>query len=113
MGNLEPRALGAGTACVKQCKKPASRKLGGDRSKPHDFRFQGSNDGKAAGTSSLEHLVPWYIAMRAMSTETAYDEPGESMQDLLFALQSGDTWTVNLKETDATGKTPAGKWQID
>ena len=30
MGNLEPRALGAGTTCIKQCKKPASRKLGGD-----------------------------------------------------------------------------------
>ena len=48
-----------------------------------------------------------------MSTKTAYDKPGESMQDLLFALQSGDTWTANLKETDATGKTPAGKWQVD
>ena len=40
-----------------------------------------------------------------MSTETAYDEPAESMQDLLLALQSGDAWTVNLKETDAAGKT--------
>src|SRR5436309_8931297 len=48
-----------------------------------------------------------------MSTETAYDEPVESMQDLLLALQSGDAWTVNLKETDAAGKTRAGKWQVD
>ena len=48
-----------------------------------------------------------------MSTETAYDEPAESMQDLLIALQSGDTWTANLKETNAAGKTQAGKWQVD
>jgi len=113
LGNLEPRALGAGTARVKQRKRPASRKLGGDRSKPLDFRSQGGNDGKAAGTGGLEHLVPRCVAMRAMSTETAYDEPGESMQDLLFALQSGDAWTANLKETDAAGKTQAGKWQVD
>ena len=51
--------------------------------------------------------------MEAMSTETAYNEPAESMQDLLIALQSGDAWTVNLKETDAAGKTQAGKWQVD
>ena len=43
--------------------------------------------------------------MEAMSTETAYDEPAESMQDLLIALQSGDAWTANLKETDTAGKT--------
>jgi len=109
LGNLEPRALGAGTARVKQRKRPASRKLGGDRSKPLDFRSQGGNDGKAAGTGGLEHLVPRCVAMRAMSTETAYDEPAESMQDLLLALQSGDAWTANLKETDAAGKTRAGK----
>ena len=113
LGNLEPRALSTGTACIKQCKRPVSRKLGGDRSKPCDFRSQGSNDGKATGTGSLEHLIPRCVAMRAMSTKTAYDEPGKSMQDLLFALQSGDAWTANLKETDATGKTSAGKWQID
>ena len=48
-----------------------------------------------------------------MSTETVYDKPGKSMQDLLFTLQSEDAWTANLKETDTTGKTPAGKWQVD
>ena len=109
MGNLEPSTLGAGTACVKQCKKPASRKLGRDRSKPRDFRSQGGNDGKAAGTGGLEYLVPWWVATKAMSTETAYDEPVESMQDLLIALQSRNAWIANLKETDAAGKTQAGK----
>ena len=86
MGNLEPSALGAGTACVKQRKRPASRKLGRDRSKPRDFRSQGGNNGKAAGTGGLEHLIPQWVATEAMSTETAYDEPTESMQDLLLIL---------------------------
>ena len=63
MGNLEPRALGMGTACIKQCKRPASRKLEGDRSKPLDFRSQGSNNSKATGTGDLEHLILWCIAM--------------------------------------------------
>ena len=48
-----------------------------------------------------------------MSTETAYDELAENMQDLLITLQSRDAWTVNLKETDAAGKTQAGKQQVD
>ena len=113
MGNLEPSALGAGTTHVKQCKRPVSRKLGRDRSKPRDFRSQGSNDSKAASTSGLEHLVPQWVAMEAMSTKIAYDELAESIQDLLIALQSGDTWTVNLKETDAAGKTQARKQQVD
>src|SRR6266480_3570783 len=56
LGNLKPRTLGAGTTCIKQCKRPASRKLGGDQSKPLDFRSQGSNDGKATSTGGLEHL---------------------------------------------------------
>ena len=33
----------------------------------------------------------------------------QHMQDLLLTLQSRDTWIVNLKETDAVGKTQAGK----
>ena len=86
LGNLKPRTLGAGTTCIKQCKRPASRKLGGDQSKPLDFRSQGSNDGKATSTSGLEHLILWCIAMQAMSIKTAYDKPGESIQDLLFTL---------------------------
>src|SRR5204863_6332061 len=100
MGNLEPSALGAGTARIKQRKKPASRKLGRDRSKPRDFRSQGGNNDKAAGTGGLEHLVLRWVATEAMSTETAYDEPAESMQDLLITLQSGNAWTANLKETN-------------
>ena len=59
LGNLESRALGTGTACIKQRKRPASRKLERDRSKPCDFRSQGGNDSKAAGTGSLEYLVSW------------------------------------------------------
>ena len=48
-----------------------------------------------------------------MSTETAYDEPVESMQNLLLTLQSENAWTTNLKETNAVGKTRARKWQVD
>ena len=55
------------------------RKLGRDRSKPRDFKSQGGNDDKAAGTGSLEHLVPRWVATEAMSTKTAYDEPVESI----------------------------------
>ena len=43
--------------------------------------------------------------MQVISTKTVYDEPGKSMQDLLLTLQSGDVWTVNLKETDIADKT--------
>ena len=91
MKNLEPSTLGMSTAYIKQCKRPISKKLERDQSKPWDFRSQGGNDGKAAGTGGLEHLIPRWVAMEAMSTETAYNEPAESMQDLLIALQSEDT----------------------
>ena len=44
-------------------------------------------------TSGLEHLMLREVAREAASAEIAYEEPKESLIDLLLELQSGDIST--------------------
>ena len=51
---------------------------------------RGNRINPVAGTGGLEHLVPRWLAMEAISTETAYEEPKKSFTELLLELQSRD-----------------------
>ena len=47
---------------------------------------RGNGTNPDAGTGGLEHLVPRRVAMAATLSETAYDEPKESLRELLLNL---------------------------
>ena len=64
----------------------------GDGEMPSTLR-RGDGADPVTGTSGLEHLMPQGVAREAAFAETAYEEPKESLVDLLLELQSGDTST--------------------
>ena len=47
-------------------------------------RYDGTN--RITGTGGLEHLVPRSLVRAAMASETAYDEPKESLNELFLEL---------------------------
>src|SRR5438270_474799 len=57
-----------------------------------------------AGTGGLEHLVPQRVAMAATLSETAYDEPKESLRELLLNLQLGDASVRRWKQSISEGQ---------
>ena len=79
-----------------------TRKLSGD-----------AEGGAHSGTGGLEHLMPRWIAWKALSTETAYEESAASFTELLLDLQRRDTFTKTRKESMANGTFHTGDWQVD
>ena len=64
---------------------------------------RGNGTNPDAGTGGLEHLVPWRVAMAATLSETAYDEPKESLRELLLNLQLGDASVRRWKQSISEG----------
>ena len=56
-----------------------------------------------AGTGGQEHLVPRCVAAEAAATETASEEPAETLTEMLLELQSGDALVVRQKQNISTG----------
>jgi hypothetical protein len=64
------------------------------------------------GTGVFRHLVPRCLAVKALSTETAYTELQPSFTELLLSLQAKDETTQQWIRQLSDG-TPAGPWQLD
>ena len=81
----------------KKSAKAVSPKLGGDGENP-EFPVEtlaslvrGDSANHITGVGGLKHLVPRGVAKRAAASEMAFEDPKESLTELLLALQSGDT----------------------
>ena len=82
-------------------------------------RCDGTNH--ITGTGGLEHLVPRSLVRAAMASETAYDEPKESLNELLLELQKGDASTASWKQSITEGrrrnagsaKDNQNEWHVD
>src|SRR4051794_24713889 len=65
---------------------------------------QGNGTNSDTGTGGLEHLVPRKVAMAATLSEMAYDEPKESLRELLLNLQLGDASVRRWKQSISEGR---------
>ena len=65
---------------------------------------RGNSTNPDAGTGGLEHLVPWRVAMAATLSEMAYDEPKESLRELLLNLQLRDASVRRWKQSISEGR---------
>jgi hypothetical protein len=114
---LSQKTTGEGTADSKpKVGKNKQKREGVDETST--FLRRGNGISLVTGTGGLEHLVPRWVAMEAMSTETAYKEPKESFTELLLELQSGDTSVEHWKSDVSEGLlrvagSSKDNWKID
>ena len=65
-------------------------------------RCNGTNH--ITGTGSLEYLVLQSLVRAAIASEIAYNEPKESLNELLLELQKGDASTASWKQRITEGR---------